>query len=369
LPLIGVQLQPGYMNKLDRYIIKQFLGTFFYAIIILAVITAVIDYSEKVDDFVKRQAPWGEILNYYKNFIPYMVAFLFPLFIFIATIFFTSKLAYRSEIIAILSSGVSYTRFMRPYLIGGAFLCVVSLLANHWIVPAANKQRLAFEDTYVHEATVASDRNVHLRLSNDLYVYIQSYDYLVNTGYRFTAERIVGEQLVEKIMAERISYDSAKKTWELHNVTIRRNNGLQEELILEAGLKRKYPFTPGDLKLDNDNMTAMTTPVLNKVIAREKLRGRENLNQFYVEKHRRTAQPFAGLILTVIGVTIASKKVRGGSGLHLAFGIMISAAYILALQFSTTFSTKAGLNPLLAAWIPNIIFAFVALHFYRKQVR
>lgn len=357
------------MKILDRYIIKNFLGTFFYAILILALITAVIDYSEKVDDFVSRHAPAMEILNYYKNFIPYMVAFLFPLFIFIATIFFTSKIAYRSEIIAILSSGISFQRFTRPYLIGGTILCGISLLANHWIVPAANKQRLHFEDLYYHEQTISSDQNVHLRLSNNLYIYLQSYDYSINTGYRFSAEIIEGQNLKEKLMAERITYDTAKKCWRLYNVMIRRNNGLKEELLHMPDLVKNYAFVPLDLKEDNDNMTAMTTPVLYRTIQREKLRGRENLNLFYVELHRRTAQPFAGMILTIIGVALASRKVRGGSGLHLAIGIVISAAYILAMQFSTTFSTKAGLNPLLATWIPNFIFGVMAIYLYRKQTR
>lgn len=358
------------MKKLDWYILKKFLGTFLYAILILAVITAVIDYSEKVDDFVKNQAPGLAILNYYKNFIPYMVAFLLPLFIFIATIFFTSKLAYKSEIIAILAAGVSFPRFLRPYMVGAVFLCIISLIANHWIVPEANKQRLDFEDRYIHEATYSSDRNVHLRLSPELYVYIQSYDYGSNTGYRFTEEHIKGTLLKEKIMADRVSYDSTTKTWKLLGVVIRTNDGLKENLKFAAELNRKYPsFTPKDLEDDNDIMTAMTTPYLDKIIAREKLRGRENLNQYYVEKYRRTAQPFAEIILTLIGVCVANKKVRGGSGLHLALGIMISAAYIMAIQFTATFSTKAGMNPILAVWIPNIIFGMIALVLYRRQVK
>ena len=358
------------MKKLDWYILKKFLGTFFYAILILAIITAVIDYSEKVDDFVKSNAPGWKVLMYYKNFVPYMVAFLFPLFIFIATIFFTSKLAYKSEIIAILAGGVSFPRFTWQYLIGSAFLAGISLIANHWIVPEANKQRLAFEDIYVKEPTISSDRNVHMQLSKDLYVFIQSYDYTSNTGYKFTAERINGIELKEKIMAERVSYDSIKKVWKLYNVTTRINDGLHEELKFSPEMTRQYAsFTPKDLNNDNDIMTAMTTPHLNEVIAREKLRGRENLNQYYVEKHRRTAQPFAGMILTMIGVSLASKKVRGGSGLHLALGICISAAYIMAIQFSSTFSTKAGLNPLLAVWVPNIIFGCIAALLYRRQTR
>lgn len=357
------------MKKIDWYLLKKFLGTFLYAILILAAITAVIDYSEKVDEFVKRKAPAGAILNYYKNFLPYMVAFLFPLFIFIATIFFTSKLANKSEIIAILASGVSFPRFMRPYIIGGCILCGISLAANHWVIPAANEERLEFEDVYINNLSHGSDRNVHLRLSPTLYIFIQSYDYKLNTGYRFTAERIEGTMLKEKVMADLVSYDSVQKTWKLMKVTTRTNDGMQEKITTAAELIQQYPFTPADLHEDKDIMMAMTTTQLNRAIDRERLRGRENMNPYYIEKYRRTAQPFAGLILTIIGVCISSRKVRGGSGLHLALGIGISAIYIMALQFSTTMSVKAGINPLLAAWIPNIIFGLLALYYYRKQTR
>jgi lipopolysaccharide export system permease protein len=358
------------MKKLDWYIVKKFLSTFFFAIIILAVISCVIDLSEKMEDFVEREAPLGAILNYFKNFIPHISALLFPLFIFIATIFFTSKLAYKSEIIAMLASGISFERFLRPYVIGATFLGGLSLLANHWIVPEANKQRLAFEDKYIHSASILSDRDVHLRLAKDLYVYVQSYDYTSNSGYRFTAETIDGLIMKEKIMAERVSYDSAKNTWTLYSVVVRKNDGIKETLEFLPELKKVYPnFKPADLEEDDAIKEALNTAELDRYIAREKLRGRETLNFFSVEKHRRTAQPFAGFILTIIGVCIASRKVRGGSGLHLALGIVISAAYIMAMQMSTTFSTKAGLDPMLAVWIPNIIFAGVAFYLYRRQVR
>lgn len=357
------------MKKLDWYILKKFLGTFIYAILLLTAITAVIDYPEKVDAFVKNKVPGTEILNYYKNFLPYMVAFLFPLFIFISTIFFTSKLANRSEIIAMLAGGISYPRFMRPYIIGGILLCGISLLANHLIIPAANKERIEFEDKYINYTTIGADRNVHLRLSPTLYVYLQSYDYKHNTGYKFTAEKIKGIHLQEKIMAERISYDSIKKIWILKRVTTRTNDGLQETVQYADELIQQYPFTPIDLYDDKNIMMAMTTPQLNKIIHREQQRGRENMNPYYIEKYRRSAQPFAGLILTVIAVSISSRKIRGGSGLHLAFGIGLSAVYIMALQFSTTLSVKAGFNPFIAAWTPNIIFSILALYFYRKQIR
>lgn len=357
------------MKKIDWYIIKKFLSTFFFAVMILAIIACVIDYSEKMDDFAEKKAPALAILNYFKNFIPHISALLFPLFIFIATIFFTSKMAYRSEIIAILASGASFQRFLRPYVIGGGFLCAISLLANHWIVPNANKQRLAFEDKYVHNAKTISDRNVHLQLSRGLFVYMQSYDYVTNIGNRFTAEKTDGTLLKEKLFADHVSYDSVKKIWHLYNVVIRENNGIHEDLKYLNSLDMKYPFVPKDLLVDEDVKEALTTPELNRYIAKEELRGSEGLNFYYVEKHRRTAQPAAGFILTIIGACISSRKIRGGSGLHLALGILISVLYIMLLQFSTTFSTKAGLNPFIAVWLPNVLFAGLAYYLYRQQIK
>jgi len=357
------------IKKLDWYIIKRFVGTFFFTILLLAIIACVIDYSEKSDDFFKNHAPFGAIMNYFKNFIPHISALLYPLFIFISCIFFTSKLAYKSEIIAMLATGMSFQRLMRPYIIGATFLGLLALLANHIVVPMANKQRLEFEDKYVHEKRNAADRNVHMQLSPTLLIYMQSYDYPSNTGMRFTAETIEGTLLKEKLKAETASYDTSKKLWRLRNVRIISNNDIHETVTFSPEVIRKYPFTPKDLRQDDDVKEALTTPQLNRYIERQKLHGNENLNIYYVEKERRTAQPFAGFILSMIGVFIASRKIRGGSGLHLAIGIAISALYIMALQLSTTFSTKAGLNPTLAVWIPNIIFAGVAVYLYRRQVR
>lgn len=357
------------MKKLDLYIIKKFLGTFFYAIMILAVIACVIDYSEKVEEFVKKQIPTNEILTYFSNFVPHITALLFPLFIFIATIFFTSKMAYKSEIIAILASGISFQRLLRPFVFAGILLCSISLVANHYIVPAANKKRIAFEDKYLYYNAQSSDKNVHLRLGEKLYVYIQNYDYTSNFGYHFTAETIDGTHMQEKIIADRVSYDSVRKVWLLYSVKIRTNDSLNETFVQKAEMEKEYPFSPNDLDEDEAIKDALTTPQLNKYIAREKLRGRETLSFFYVEKHRRTAQPVAGLILTIIGVCIASRKIRGGSGLHLALGIVISALYIMAMQLTNTFATKAGLDPLLAVWIPNIIFSALAGYLFWKQVK
>ena len=358
------------IKKLDWYIIKKLLSTFFFAIMILALISCVIDYSEKVDNIVSKKVPFAEVANYYKNFIPHITALLFPLFIFIATIFFTSKIAYKSEIIAILSSGVSFQRFLRPYVIGGGFLCLVSLVANHWIIPVANKQRIAFEDTYINENQYkyAGD-NIHLGISKNTYIYMQNFNFGNLTGNRFTAEKIEGTLLKEKLMADYISYDTIKKIWHLHNVVIRTNDSASETIRKVADTNIAYKFVPLDLSKTDAIKEALTTPQLIRYISQEQLRGRENLNLYYIEKDRRSAQPFAGFVLTLMGACIASRKIRGGSGLHLALGIVISAVYIMFMQLSTTFSAKSNLSPMLAVWIPNVIFAGVAYLLYRRQVK
>ena len=358
------------LKKLDWYIIKKLLSTFFFAIMVLALISCVIDYSEKVDAIVSKKVPLAEVVNYYKNFIPHITALLFPLFIFIATIFFTSKIAYKSEIIAILSSGVSFQRFLRPYVIGGGFLCLVSLIANHWIIPVANKQRIHFEDTYINEGnyTYAGD-NIHLGISKGVYIYMQNFNFGNLTGNRFTAEKITGTLLKEKLMADYVSYDTVKKIWHLHNVVIRTNDSLSEQVHKVFDTNIKYSFVPLDLSKTDAIKEALTTSQLTTYIDQEKLRGRENLNLYYIEKDRRSAQPFAGFVLTLMGACIASRKIRGGSGLHLALGIVISAIYIMFMQLSTTFSAKSNLSPMLAVWIPNVIFAGVAYLLYKRQAK
>jgi len=358
------------IGKLDAFILKKFISTFLFAIMVLAVISCVIDYSEKVDNIVSKKAPVLTVLNYYKNFVPHITALLFPLFIFIATIFFTSKMAYKSEVIAILSSGVSFQRFIRPYMIGAGLLCAISLVANHWIIPVANKQRIAFEDRYINDDNfrTASD-NMHLGISKDTYVYLQSYNYNTNSGSHFTEEKITGTLLKEKKMADYVTYDTLKRLWHLHNVIIRTNDSDRETIKRVPEIVQKYPFTPLDLNRTDAIKEALTTPQLSQYIATEQLHGRENLSSYFVEKERRSAQPFAGFILTIIGACIASRKIRGGSGLHLALGIVISAVYIMFLQVSTTFSTKADLSPFLAVWIPNAIFSVVALFLYRRQIK
>ncbi len=361
------------IKKLDVYLIGKFISTFVFAIMILAVISCVIDYSEKVDNFVQKKVPLNDIVHYYMDFVPHITALLFPLFIFISTIFFTSKLAYKSEIIAMLSAGVSFQRFLRPYFIGGGLLCLVSFIANHWVIPVANKNRVAFEDKYINDGNfgnyLAPGENVHLGIGKDNYIYMQSFNFISNTGNHFTCEKIKGTLLAEKLMADWVNYDTALKIWHLHNVTIRTNDTFQESVRTVSAMDMKYAFVPSDLEKNEAIKEALTTPQLNKYINTEQTRGRENLNFYFVEKERRSAQPFAGLILTIIGVCIASKKIRGGSGFHLALGIVISAIYIMFLQTSTTFATKSNFSPFLAVWLPNFVFGIFAFYLCRRQIK
>ncbi|WP_217601818.1 LptF/LptG family permease [Chitinophaga sp. GbtcB8] len=356
------------MTKIDWYILRKFIGTFIYSLMILLVISVVIDITEKVDDFMNNNLSLKTIVvDYYFGFIPHIAALLFPLFIFISVIFFTSKMAYRSEIIAILSAGVSFRRLLRPFWIGAFLFAGLLWLGNRWTVPNANRIRTKFENTYIHardEGHTMYDKTT--RIDSFTYVTFGSYDPNYHSGSNFVLERVEGLNMTLKIRADRISWDSTQKKWRLDYVSLRRIKGLKETWWSKQDTILKLTLTPKEMEEAKNLQEAMTTPELDRFIAREEIRGAEGLNIYYVEKYRRTAAAAAVVILSLIGAIIASRKVRGGSGLHLALGIVISATYIIFLQFSTVFSTKANLNPLLAVWIPNFVFGAVAIWLYMR---
>lgn len=357
------------MKKLDWYILRKFLGTFFYAILIFAVLSVVIDITEKIDNFIDNHLSVSYIVShYYIGFIPHIIALLFPLFIFIAVIFFTSKLAYRSEIIAILSTGVSFNRFLRAYWVGGILLALLLGWANQSVIPRANRVRIDFENKYIDknkEETILY--NVHMRTDTFSYISFNTYYTANEYASGFILEKINGQQLLFKLESRRLSWDSVKGGWNTGRAIIHKMGDKRRIYVSEVtDTLLKLNLTPQDLLNNQDNKEAMTTKELDHYIDREQLRSAGGLNYLYVEKYRRTSSAFAVVILTFIGVIIASRKVRGGSGLHLALGIVISAAYIVFMQFSTTFSVKGNLDPLIAVWIPNIFFAIVALWLYRR---
>jgi lipopolysaccharide export system permease protein len=364
------------MKKLDWYILKKFLSTFFFAIFLFTVIAVVIDISEKADDFVKSQLGFRKIvMDYYLGFVPHIVALLFPLFVFIAVIFFTSKMAGRSEIVAILASGTTFNRWLRPYWAGGLLLAGLLWVGNAYVIPKAEKIRGNFEAKYIDanssyenlaKSRSSSAADLYYRIDSFTYAGISNYDTTYKRGGPVFLDRIVNNQLVRSIRAENLYWDTASKKWKLQTVLHRELNGMHEKVYMIPNETMNFDFTPVDLRKDKYTKDKLSSPELKRLIRLEELRGSEDLNELKVEQGRRDATPVTVLLLTLIGAVVAGRKVRGGSGVHLAIGFITAALFILTDRFSTIFSTKGNLPPTLAAWIPNIIFVFVAIELYRR---
>jgi len=359
------------MKKLDWYIFKNFLVTFFFSLFLFAFISIVIDVSEKTDDFVKSGLSFSEIITkYYYGFVPHILALLFPLFVFIAVIFFTSKIAGRSEIIAILASGVSFNRFLRPFFFAGALLAAMLWYANQYIIPKANAIRVNFQANYIdnnssYNPLVSHRSNIYIRVDSFSYAGV-NYDTAAKSGTSFFLQHIVANQVNYNLRAETLNWDTAKRKWVLENVIERRINGLREKVTMVPKKVMNFNFKPYDLKRDEYAKDKLITPELDRFIRLEEARGAEGLNALKVERHRRDATPAAVMLLALFGAVVASRKVRGGSGIHLAIGFIATALFILTDRFSTIFSIKGNLSPTLAAWLPNIIFFLVAIWFYRR---
>jgi len=359
------------MKKLDWYILKKLFVTFFFCMFLFTLIAVAVDSSEKTDDFVKSGLSTRQIITqYYFGFIPYIWGLLFPLFVFIATIFFTSRMATRSEIVAILASGVSYNRFLRPYIVGGLFLAGVLWYASQYIIPKAQALRAGFQSVYVDKFSPKSNTNnngyaIYKRSDANTYVGFRYYDTLTKTASGFYLDRVKDNKVVYNLRAENLSWDTAKKDWKLTNVTERFIDSVKEKIDTKREMHIKLNINPADLRDDEYIKDKLTTPRLRYFIKMEELRGSEGLNSLKVELYRRTATPFTVFLLAMIGAVVSSRKVRGGAGLHLAIGIVIAVVFILFDRFSTVFSIKGNFPPVLAAWVPNIIFGGVAYWLYR----
>jgi lipopolysaccharide export system permease protein len=351
------------LKIIDRYIIKKFLGTFLYAIILVVLIAVIFDISEKLDDFLKRDAPMNAIFfDYYLNFIPYFVNLFSPLFIFIAVVFFTSRLAQQTEIIAIINSGVSFWRLMRPYFITAAMLAVFSFWLNNFILPHANRDRLEFENTYINGLKGFTERNIHRQTAPGESIYFQSFNNRDNRGYRFTLEKFQNSQLVFKLSAETCQWDSLKNKWTLKNYKEHKFNGMDEKIRVGRVMDTTLNINPAEFRRRVTNVQTLNYFELNDFIIQEEKRGGGDVEFYKVEKYMRTSMPFASFILTLIGVALSSRKIRGGIGVNLAFGFVISFAYIMFMQVSSTFATNGSLHPMLAVWIPNITFSILAIY-------
>jgi lipopolysaccharide export system permease protein len=354
------------LKILDRYIIRKFLGTFFFSLALIIVIAVIFDISEKLDDFIERKAPLSAIVfDYYFNFIPYFANLFAPLFVFISVIFFTSRMAANVEIIAIVNSGVSFRRLLYPYFLAAAFLALVMFYFNGWVIPHSNKVKLNFENLYIKNPVKFEGMNVHRQIAPGILMYIESYSTENNTGYRFSLEKIENEKRTWFLNSDRIRWDSVSGKWKIENYYTRTINGFHEEMRSGLILDTVLPFKPTDFKRRLNIIEAMDNNVLNKFIRDEQEQGSANVTAYEVEKYRRIALPFSTFILMLIGVSLSARKVRGGIGAQLGLGIALSFAYILFMQISNTFAINGSIPPLIAVWIPNIIFAGVALYLVR----
>lgn len=356
------------MKKLDLYIIKKFLGTFFYALLLIICIVIILDISEKIDDFIEKQAPVKLIVfEYYFNFIPYFANLFSSLFTFISVIFFTSKLTSNSEIIAILSSGISFRRLLLPYFISAFVLAIFSFILINWVIPPANKKRLAFEEQWIHSTYRNKERNIHRQVQPGTFIYMESYNNLHNIGYKFSMEKFEDGKLVSKLISDYIQWDTIDNKWKINNYWIRDIDSLGEHLKTGAKIDSTIVnLTPEEFSRRDNAVEAMNYHELNEFIQNEINIGSENVVYWKIEKHKRLAFPFSTFILTLIGVSLSSRKTRGGIGLNIGLGILLAFSYILFMQVSTVLATNANVDPLVAVWIPNVVFSLIGILLYNK---
>jgi lipopolysaccharide export system permease protein len=331
------------------------------------VIIVIFDVSEKLDDFLRHQAPLKEIIfSYYVGFIPFYLNFLSPLINFIAVIFFTAKMADQTEIVPILSSGVSFKRFLWPYLISSTVIFIVTLIFNLFIIPETNRLKIDFENVYVNPKTDNSKMYTHMQIDKNTLVYIENFNNNLKTGYKFTLEIFSGQNLKEKLVADRITWDSVKTKWKIENYTIRKIDGLKESMSAGLQMDTTLDMRPNDFEIYDNIYQAMNMGELNDRIKKEETRGTGVMSDLKLEKYQRYVYPFSAFVLTLMGVSLSSRKVRGGVGLPLGIGIFLSFTYILFIRFSSMFALKGGLPPMIAVLIPNIVFGILGIYLLMK---
>lgn len=359
------------IRRIDRYIISKFLSTYIFLIAIIVVIAIIFDYNEKIDKFASSNATWQQVVfDYYLNFVPYFVNLFSPLFVFIAVIFFTSKLADNSEIIAMKSTGMSFKRLLRPYFYSAALIALCTFMLGAYVIPRGNVERVNFENTYIKKKTdITAVDNVQMQVDTGVVAYITHFDNTNKSGYGFSLDKFVNKKLVSHLTAQNIQYDtlSARRfSWTLRYYTIRTLKGMREEITSGERLDTIIIMEPKDFFYVRGQQETMTVPQLSEFIDRQRLRGAAGISTFEVEYHKRFAMPFAAFILTLIGVSLSCEKRKGGMGTSIGIGIALSFSYILFQTISSTFALNAGLPAMIAVWIPNILFAIIAFVLYRR---
>ena len=360
-----------WIRKMDCYIIKKFLGTYFFAIALIISIAVVFDVNEWIDNFINNKAPVKAIIfDYYANFIPYFSNLFSPLFVFISVIFFTSKLAENSEIIAMMSTGMSFKRLLRPYMISAAIISIMTYGMGAYVIPKGNVTRLNFEDRYKKKKKQEYVRNVQVEVDSGVIAYMERYENYNKTAYRFSLDKFVDKKLVSHLTARSATYDTTTvNKWTLKNYMIREMDGLKETITKGERLDSIIKMEPQDFLIMKEKQETMTSSELSAYIERQRRRGFANIKEFEIEYHKRIAMSFASFILTIIGVSLSSRKVKGGMGMYLGAGLALSFSYILFQTVSATFAVNGNASPFLAVWVPNIVYTIIAIYLYRKAPR
>ena len=368
LRLCDPEAKTNNMKILDKYLIKKFLSTYVFAVFIIVLVIVVIDFVEKNDNFIEHNAPTKAIfLQYYANLAPYWANYISPLMIFISTVFFTAKLASHTEIVAILSTGTSFRRLMLPYILGSSIVAVFSFFMVGWVLPKANKTRIAFENQYIEDKYYFADRDIHMAVEKNIYAYLSSYDNTNKTAYDFTLEKVENNQLVEKLTSRRAVYIDSLKKWQLYDYKIRKIGILKDQLKIASGsvpLDTAVNMFPSDFENTKNIHETMTIPQLRKQIALVNSRGAEGVEIFQIEYYQRFATPFAVIILSLMGLIVSARKSRGGVGLQIAIGFVLAFVYILFYIMSKGIAESGNMPPLLAVWLPNLVFTFIATVMY-----
>ena len=359
-----------YIKKMDRYIIGQFIGTYIYSIILIISISIVFDVNENLAKFTTNHAPLRAIVfDYYANFVPYFANLFSPLFVFIAVIFFTSKLAGNSEIIAMLACGMSFKRLLRPYMISAALISILNFTLGAYVIPKGTVIRHDFESLYKNNKKKTSASNVQLQVGKGVIAYIQQYDDVSKTGYGFSLDKFENKKLVSHMTANVIKYDTISDNryqWRAVNYKIRTLKGMREQIKTGAEIDTMIMMEPMDLVFSKGQQETFTSPELLRYISKQKDRGSSNVVQYEVEYHKRIASCFASFILTIIGASLSARKRKGGMGLYLGIGMALSFSYILLQTVSSTFAINADTPPVLAAWIPNLLYFAIAYYCFKK---
>ncbi len=356
-----------YVKRFDRYIIKHFLGTFFFAILLLFAIVVMFDINEKLDAVLT--APWkATVFQYFMNFLPFVLSQFSPLFTFIAVIFFTSRLADRSEIIAMLSNGISFRRLTVPYMFSAAVIALGSYLLAAYIIPPANIERIAYTNKWVKNKEVIYGDNIQLQVRPGVMAYMARYDNTTRSGFRFSLDEYDGNTLKSRLTAETIKYDSVG-LWTVRTYTIRNFKGLKETMTKGVVMDTLLNIDPRDFLISKNDEQTMTSPQLKEYINKQKARGVANIKNFEIEYERRIATTAAAFILTIIGLSLSSRKVRGGIGLNIGLGLLLSFSYILFMTVTSTFAVSGYTSPRVAMWIPNFVYTIIAAVLYYRASR